>query len=99
MRLGLMRNANLISTEFITKLAGDLRLDSIAFDSCRASTRYDADIQAETAEAATLGVIGTPTFVVGRSASTVVEGPMIVGAVPYLEFDAKLRQLLESVKK
>ena len=94
MRLGLMRNANLLTPDFITKTAGDLKLEAKAFAACAASTKYDAEIQAETAEGTRLGVGGTPTFVMGRTTATAVEGPMMVGALPYAQFDAKLKALL-----
>lgn len=95
MRLGLLRNANVLSPEFIQKAAGDLKLDSKTFSACAASNRYDAEIQAETEEGTRLGIAGTPTFVIGRSTATAVEGPILVGALPYSQFDAKLRALLE----
>jgi protein-disulfide isomerase len=94
MRMNLMRNANLLSSDYITKTAGDLKLDSKAFATCAASTKFDAEIQADMQEGLRIGVEGTPTFVIGRTAGSSVEGPMIVGALPYAQFDAKLKQLL-----
>lgn len=94
MRLGLMRNANLLSADYITKTAADLKLDARAFAACTVSPKYDAEIRAETAEGAKLGVGGTPTFIMGRTTATAVEGPMVVGALPYAQFDAKLKALL-----
>lgn len=94
MRMGLMRNANLLTAEYITKSASDLKLEPKAFAACAASTKYDAEIKAETAEGAKLGVGGTPTFIIGRTTATAVEGPMMVGALPYAQFDAKLKALL-----
>lgn len=95
MRLTLMRNGNQLSPEFITRVAGDLKLDMKAFADCAASSKYDADILAEQAEGARLGVDGTPTFLIGRTAPDSVEGPMIMGALPYGYFDARLKALLE----
>jgi protein-disulfide isomerase len=46
-------------------------------------------------EGAKLGIDGTPTFVIGRTTPAGIEGPMIVGALPYAQFDAKLRELLK----
>jgi protein-disulfide isomerase len=94
MRLGLMRNANLLSADYITKTAGDLKLESKAFAACLAASKYDAEIQAEITEGTKLGVGGTPTFIIGPTTATAVEGPMVVGALPYPQFDAKLKQLL-----
>ena len=94
MRLALMKNANLLSPDYITKTAADLKLDPKAFAACTATTKYDAEIQAEQAEGAKIGVGGTPTFVIGRTTATSVQGPMIVGAMPYSVFDAKLKEVL-----
>ena len=94
MRLGLMRNANLLTADYIAKTASDLKIDGKSFAACAASTKFDADIQAEIREGTALGVGGTPTFVMGRSTATSVEGPVLVGALPYAQFDAKLKSLL-----
>jgi len=99
LRMALMKNANLLTTEYIAKTAADLKLDVKAFASCIASTKYDAEIQAELQEGLRLGVGGTPTFIMGRTTATAVEGPMVVGALPYVQFDAKLKELLGSGTK
>lgn len=96
MRLTLMRNGNQLSPDFITRAAGDMKLDMKAFADCSASGKYDADILAEQSEGARLGVNGTPTFLIGRTAGDAVEGPMIVGALPYGYFDTRLKQLLDA---
>lgn len=94
MRLTLMTNANLLSPAYITQTAASLKLDMNAFAACTASMKYDAEIQADEAEGNRIGMNGTPTFVIGRSNGTTLEGPMIVGAMPYSVFDARLKQLL-----
>jgi len=98
MRLVLVTNANLLSPDYITRTASDLKLDSKAFAACTASTKFDADILADVQEGTRIGVNGTPTFVIGRTAATTLEGPMIVGAMPYTQFDAKLKALLGAAK-
>jgi protein-disulfide isomerase len=95
MRLALVRNANLLSTDYINKTAADLKLDSKAFAACTATTKFDAEIQAEMREGAKLGIEGTPTFVIGRTTPNAIEGPLLVGALPYSQFDAKLKELLK----
>ena len=99
MRMGLMRNANLLTPAYIAKTASDLKLETKAFETCAASTKYDAEIQAEMAEGTRLGITGTPTFVMGRTTPTAVEGPVMIGALPYAQFDAKLRSLLGADSK
>ena len=98
MRMALMRNANLLSADYITKTAADLKLDTKAFAACIASPKFDAEIEADTQEGARIGVSGTPSFVLGRTSASGVEGPMIVGALPYATFDAKLKDLLGAAR-
>ena len=94
MRWTLMKNANLLSPTYIRKVAGDLKLDVDAFAACTASRKFDADIQADMDEAQRLGIAGTPTFIVGRTTPTGIEGPLIVGALDYSRFDAKFKEVL-----
>ena len=93
MRTTLMKNANLLSPDYITATAESLKLDGKAFAACAASPKYDADIQAEATTGFQLGVEGTPTFLLGRTQPDSVEGPLVVGALPYAYFDAKLKEL------
>ena len=95
MRLALVRNANLLTPAYIAKTGADLKLDTTAFAACSASTKYDAEIQAEMQEGLKIPVTGTPTFILGRTTATGIEGPVLVGALPYVQFDAKLRSLLD----
>ena len=95
MRLALVRNANLLSADYIRKTAADLKLDAAAFSSCAASSKYDAEIRADMQEGARLGIDGTPMFVIGRTTPGGIEGPMIVGALPYAQFEQRLRDLLK----
>jgi protein-disulfide isomerase len=94
MRFSLVTNANLLSPDYITKTANDLKLDTKAFAACTASSKFDADIEADLLEGTKIGVGGTPTFVLGKTTATTLEGPIIVGAMPYAQFDTKLKELL-----
>ena len=94
LRMQLMRNAHLLSPDYISKTAADLKLDSKAFASCIASTKFDGEIQADMQEGARIAITGTPTFVIGKTTASAVEGPVIVGAMPYVQFDAKLKDVL-----
>jgi protein-disulfide isomerase len=96
MRFELIRNSTAFSLESVAKTAADLRLDGTAFASCVSSSRYDADIRSDRAEGTRVGVRGTPTFVLGKLTPVGIEGPMIVGAVPYVQIEAILTRLLES---
>lgn len=93
MRMTLMRNANLLSADYFVKTAADLKLNAADFRACTGSTKYDAEIQADTEQGAKIGMEGTPTFVLGKTGANGIEGPVIVGAQPYAVFDLKLKEL------
>jgi protein-disulfide isomerase len=46
------------------------------------------------ADAGTLGIAGTPSFVVGKTAKDQITGVRIVGAVPYSVFDTAIKNQL-----
>jgi len=94
MRWTLMKNANLLSPAYISKVASDLKLDTNAFSACTASSKFDAAIQADMDEAQRIGIAGTPTFIVGKTSPAGIEGPLIVGALDYSRFDAKFKEVL-----
>jgi protein-disulfide isomerase len=94
MRFALVTHGNELTPAYITETARDLKLDAQAFAACTASTKFDAEIQAAIETAVRLGVSGTPTFVVGKTEPSSVEGPMVVGALPYAQFDAALTRVL-----
>lgn len=66
--------------------ATDLGLDIQAFDACLESHRYQGEIQADAADAARVGINGTPSFV--------VNGRILVGALPFSDFKAVIDEEL-----
>jgi len=73
--------------------AASLNMNTGVFKSCVESEKYKTAIQTDVLEAAKIGADGTPTFVIGKSTPTGVDGEVLVGAQPYPAFDQKLRQL------
>jgi protein-disulfide isomerase len=94
MRSTLVRNASLLSPEFIAATSRQLNLDAAKFEACTTSGRHVADIQKDGADAASVGITGTPSFVIGYTTGTKLEGVRIVGTQPYAMFDARFKQLL-----
>jgi predicted DsbA family dithiol-disulfide isomerase len=74
-------------------LASDLRLDATAFQACVTGEKHKAQIERDVADAQATGITGTPTFVVGKTATDGLSGIKIVGALPYPVFDARLEEL------
>jgi protein-disulfide isomerase len=94
MRHALIINAQKLEHADILTYARDLHLDMAAFTRCLDQNKYEAAIQRDAADAAKIGIAGTPSFVLGR---TVKEGPFqgtkIVGAQPYTVFDERIRAM------
>jgi protein-disulfide isomerase len=70
-----------------------LNMNTQAFKSCVESEKYKPSIQNDVLEAAKIGADGTPTFVIGKSTPTGVDGEVLVGAQPYPAFEQKLKLL------
>jgi protein-disulfide isomerase len=91
----LLNNAQLGADVFNT-FAADLKLNVATFKACEASaaTKFQAEMQKDLTDATSVGVSGTPTFVIGRTSANGLDGVRLVGAQPYAVFDAKLQELL-----
>jgi protein-disulfide isomerase len=70
----------------IRRLARTAGLDLVAFDQCLFTGRRASDWQRDAADAAALGVTGTPTYF--------VNGRGIEGAIPFATLDALVRAAL-----
>jgi protein-disulfide isomerase len=60
----MLANPSELSESGILRQAGDLGLDTRAFDRCLFTGRHEADVQLDQADARALGVTGTPTLFV-----------------------------------
>jgi predicted DsbA family dithiol-disulfide isomerase len=70
-----------------------LKMDVAAFRSCVESEKYKNAIQTDVMEAMKIGATGTPTFVVGKSTANGVDGEVVLGALPYVMFEEKLKEI------
>jgi protein-disulfide isomerase len=73
--------------------AASLKMNVAAFRTCVESEKYKAAIQTDVLEAMKIGATGTPTFVVGKSTAGGVDGEVVLGAMPWVMFDEKLKEL------
>jgi protein-disulfide isomerase len=87
-------NAATLSRETYVNLAKSLGLDTAKLDQCIDGDQYKGDIDRDMAAGMSLGVNGTPTFFVGRTAADAIEAQRIVGAQPYPVFEAQIKALL-----
>lgn len=94
----LMRSGQALTKESIIAIAVDIGLDAKAFASCFDSDKYDKQIRGDIAEAQSVGITGTPSFVLGRSTPQGLDGTLIVGAMPYSVFDSTLGASFRAIR-
>jgi protein-disulfide isomerase len=87
------QNPDKLDLEHIVAFADGLKIDSKALRACVDSGKYKDQVQTDVLEAMKVGANGTPTFVVGKSAGNGVDGELVLGAIPYAQFDEKLKSL------
>lgn len=93
-RAMLVNNASLGGVDGIATIGAKAGLDEKSLRACISSDRFDAAIGQDQALAQSIGVQGTPTFVIGSSKGSSVEGLLLVGAQPYSVFESRFRSLL-----
>jgi protein-disulfide isomerase len=95
-----MRDAMMLDTATdlgpasILKYGEKTNLNMTAFNTCLSDKKYTEAIKKDAADAGTLGISGTPSFVIGKTDKTEIAGVRIVGAVPYAVFDSTIKDLL-----
>ena len=87
------QNPDKLDMDHIAGFADALKMDSKALRACVDSGKYKEQVQTDVLEAMKIGAKGTPTFVVGKSVGNGVDGDLVLGALPYQEFDKRLKDL------
>ena len=88
------KNQNKIDVDSLAGYAKDLALNGDTFKSCMADGKHMKEIGDEAKYAQSLGITGTPTFILGKTAGDTVEGRVIVGAQPLAVFEAAINEML-----
>jgi protein-disulfide isomerase len=92
----LFKNQNKLDADSLSGYATkDLALDAVSFRRCMDDGKHVKDIADEVRYAQSLGITGTPTFVIGKSLGGSVHGKVIAGALPLENFDAVITEMLE----
>jgi protein-disulfide isomerase len=94
LRHALLTSSTPLSPELITSTATGLGLDMTGFNGCLEGERFLADVQRDMAEAGSVGIGGTPGFVIGRTSANGLDGVRLSGAQPFAAFEAKFKELL-----
>jgi len=90
MRDVLSLNAAKLAPEDLTGYAQSLYMDVGVFRSCLDSGRYKELVEAGQKKGAAVGVGGTPSFVIGKTTTSGVDGVVFVGAQPLEAFEAAI---------
>jgi len=95
MRESLFENQHSLSAPTFQKIADDLHLNANKFNACLKDPKSLAQIQAQAQLGESLGVQGTPAFLVGKIRDgKLVDGELISGAQPMTRFESVLDPLL-----
>lgn len=94
MHEALLRSSTQLNDSDVIELEREMGLDVPRLSACVVGARYESAIARNAAEAASLGIHGTPAFVIGRSSEGELDGIRIVGAQSYEKFAAYLDRLL-----
>lgn len=78
----------------LAELAG---LDIGGFNTCVKSGRYRGAVEDGIRQAAAKGVRATPTFIIGQSTETGVDGEVVVGALPLGAFQNRIEGLISDL--
>lgn len=94
MHEALLKSATKLDEDSLAGQARALGLDMGQFRACVTGAKYSAAVERNAADAAALGVRGTPTFIIGRAADGELDGERLSGALPYQDFAAAIDRSL-----
>jgi protein-disulfide isomerase len=95
MRDILFRNPKKLNAENLPAHAETLSLDMTAFNECLQSDRHLAEIDQDAKDAKAVRLTGTPSFIIGKTASDEISGEVVIGAQPMNKFEAAIDKVLE----
>lgn len=94
MRDAMIEHSDNLSKDSILMLASSIVKDPTALRLCMESGKYKAAVESNKAEANKIGITGTPTFIIGKTAKQSISGHRLAGAMPYTAFDFEIRTIL-----
>jgi protein-disulfide isomerase len=84
-----------LNQDAVLKDAQALLLDMNSFRTCIDADKYKTEIQKDLADAGSLQISGTPTFVLGKVSKNTLSGVVLVGAQPYSVYESAIQQALK----
>jgi protein-disulfide isomerase len=87
-------NSSDLSPDAIVKYAQTNGLEIASFKACAQAEKYKPEVQKDIADAGTVGISATPSFVIGKTATDAIDGDRVVGAVPESVFENEIQKFL-----
>jgi len=75
----------------LAQYAQDVNLNADQFRTCLESGKHKSDVQNDMQAASALQIMGTPSFLVGKTVNEELSGDILVGAQPLSAFESRLR--------
>ncbi|MCL1049200.1 DsbA family protein [Shewanella abyssi] len=95
MRDSLFKNMQQLNDALYQQAAADLSLDLTQFTDCLADEAISSKVQRDVAYGSSLGIRGTPSFIIGRiEGNQLISPKLVVGAQSYETFAVLLDELL-----
>jgi len=94
MREQLFMNPQQLAAEQLPGHAASVGVDVKAFNACLASDRHLDEIDQDAKDASAVRLTGTPSFIIGRTASDKITGQVVIGAQPLNIFNAAIKKAL-----
>lgn len=88
----MITNSADLTQDAILKMAQAVSLDMTTFRACLDADKHKAEIQKDAADASTVGVSATPSFVIGKASKGTLDGDRVVGAVGASVFEAEFQK-------
>jgi len=93
LREAMSANPDKLDMDHIIVFGADLKMDVNALRKCIADEKHKSAVQSDVMEAMRIGATGTPAFVIGKSTPEGVDGELMLGAMPIVSFEEKMKSI------
>jgi protein-disulfide isomerase len=94
MRKMIFNNRSELSKDEFKRYATEIGIDLSRFETCLSKQDHLSEIQQDIKDAHSIGIMGTPSFVLGKKDGKMIKGEKLVGALPYRELESRIKELL-----
>lgn len=95
MRDIVFNNPRALSEEDLLNYGAELSLNMAKFSQCIKSKKHLTQINKDMADARSIGITGTPSFIIAPSNGTELTGELIIGAQGFSAFDTVIKKMLK----